>query len=157
LQKKLADLEDQIKADKRIVKSPDCIGNSFPMARGLGEVIPSPSVKGAFDSHKWDATLTSFGDKKLDADERRYRQSEVGQWYLYARVKQAGFDVASINGDLDKLSEVLDVPRRADVPRRSVEAQFVKMLREIDSGLSKNADVLKLAVQVRMLAEQSAL
>ncbi len=83
--------------------------------------------------------------------ERRYWQTRLSQELLTARLKQPEFDPAAISQDLSKIAADLAVPQRA------AEVHLVKMLQDVEAALAKQPDLIKLAVSVRMLAEEAAL
>ena len=161
LKKKLASLEDDIKAAKSLDKALDCLGNSFPMARVLGfrpnKDLGNKEIQAFLAQLKANpndrqklAALKPFTG--ISEPERRYWQTRVSRLYLDAQLKLSDFDRAGVRTDLAEIAK--DLLINAPAP---AEVHLVKMLKDVDPILDIQPDLLKLAVQMRILAEEAAL
>ena len=154
LKKKLDLLENEIKTNKGLDKAFECLGNSFPLPHVLGfrpqADFTTKELQVVLTQFKANAKAFKAFTAKSDL-ERRYWQSRLSRMTLNMQLNTKDFDHESIHHDLKKIQVELDVPQRA------AEVHFVKMLQDVDPELAKQRDLIKLALRVRMLAEEAAL
>ncbi len=161
VKKTLDKLYGDLTASRSLAGSYGSLGNSFPMYRVLGYTPPDDLRDAKLQDFL--TSLRKFDNAKPEEQEEktkllaRYREkSQQEKQYLRTRFNQ--LILRDMQGPFNPQRErerLAEIENELAAPQRPVETQLLKMLQDADESLSPATK--KLALEVRVLAEEAAL